>query len=484
VASYAIHNFGCRASAADGDAIAAQLDMALARPQQPLQENSGVNFDSTRGVHPDGHHPGVVIVNTCSVTAQAERSARALIRRTHREHPDARILVTGCYAQRDPATLQSLPGVSVVVGNSHKSSVAGLALQSMARPSIEAGFVPLASLLHTPYPLRPFAGEHADASVLPVLPQSARRTRPILKVQDGCGNRCSFCIIPETRGPSRSISLRESVAATEAFVTKGGQELVLSGINLGRWGRDLVDSSSYSHQLVLADLVRALLEETSLPRLRISSVEPMDWTPDLLALFARYATGNAPRLAPHAHLPLQSGADTTLRRMHRRYRPWHYAEKVQHLRSLMPHAAIGADIMVGFPGETDRQFAESLAFVEAQPFTYLHLFRFSPRARTAAEAWHTATPVSPAKVSAGMRALQALADAKHSAFIRSMLGHTLSSVTLRDNTALTANFLSVEIPFNVAPNTLLPLRIASIEGASSGGQRDLRITGIPEVSAQ
>lgn len=457
VSLYTIHNFGCRASAADGDAIADDLDAAL----QAARQASAPGEDEA-GTQSSPHaNPKVVIVNTCAVTAQAERSARAFIRRTHREHPGARILVTGCYAQRDPASLQSMPGVSAVIGNSHKHQTASIALQALGADQDSArttpGFVPVSALLHTPFSQLPYASEHA----LP-LSTGSRRTRPILKVQDGCSNRCSFCVIPETRGPSRSVPLADALAATHRFAANGGKELVLSGINLGRWGRDL-------GSLQLPDLVRALLEETSLPRLRISSVEPMDWSPALLALYARYATGGAPRLAPHAHLPLQSGADAVLRRMHRRYRPWHYAEKLQTIRAVLPEAAIGADVMVGFPGETEAEFEETQRFIESQPLTYLHLFPFSPRPRTTAQQLHAQAPVPPGQTRQHMHALEALSTQKQDAFRRTFLGKVLSAVTLRDGTAVTANFLSVQLGNSVAPNQLLPIHIASIQSGAVHG---------------
>jgi threonylcarbamoyladenosine tRNA methylthiotransferase MtaB len=421
-----------------------------------------------------------VIVNTCSVTAEAERTARAFLRRTHREHPEARILVTGCYAQRDPEALRVIKGVHAVIGNSHRASVASVAIQALTHSAPAPDFVPLAQLLHSAYPHTPFASEHADAISLPLALGSHTRTRPVLKVQDGCGNRCSFCVIPETRGPSRSVPLAQAIAAAQAFAGRGGQELVLSGINLGRWGRDL-DPATYGRR-TFADLVQALLEETSLPRLRISSVEPMDWTHELLALFARYSTGEHPRLAPHAHLPLQSGSDSILRRMHRRYRPWHYAQKLQQIRALLPHAAIGADVMVGFPGETDSLFAESLAFIQAQPLTYLHLFPFSPRPRTPAAGWHAANPVPAGTVATRTRALRQLAQDKGRAFAQGFVGQALSALSLQDNTALTANFLSVLLPAHTKPNQMLSLRIASIQeqGTAAHTGQAVRLTGSPE----
>ncbi len=422
--SYYVHSLGCRASGADGDAVAAALERDGLRPAA-LAEADGL------------------VLNTCAVTAEAERTARAWVRRAGRTNPGARIVVTGCYAQRAPGELAALHGVHAVVGNSHKALV----------PTVASGnFVPVGAL-HRPFTSiahAAFAAEHD----LPLLaPGGTRRTRPVLKAQDGCGNRCAFCVIPETRGPSRSVPLDRAVAAARAFAEGGGQELVLSGINLGRWGRDLRPART------LAELVRALLEQTALPRLRLSSVEPMDWTPELLGLFAAYAGGEHPRLAPHAHLPLQSGADATLRAMHRRYRPWHYAEKLGALRRMLPDAALGADVMVGFPGETEALFQESLAFVEAMPLNYLHIFPFSARPGTPA---FGLPPVPPAAARERAAAMDALASAKKEAFLRRFLGRTLSAITLSDGTAMTANFLSVRLQTPAAANRLVRVRMASI----------------------
>jgi threonylcarbamoyladenosine tRNA methylthiotransferase MtaB len=421
VAEYHVENFGCRSSRSDGEAIASDL--------------------RRRGLHPatDFSSANVVVVNTCSVTAEADSTARAFIRRVHRTNPDAKIFVTGCYAQRAPEELAALNGVSAVVGNSHKSLVAA----SIVEPP---GFVPLAKLVNNVLIFVDENFAHADLATLPFA-EDAEQTRPNLKVQDGCANRCSFCIIPETRGASRSVSLEACLVSVRRFVERGGQELVLSGINLGRWGRDLTPAMRF------VDLVGAILERTVLPRLRLSSIEPMDWTPELLGLFTAYAG----RIARHAHLPLQSGSDTILRRMYRRYRPWHYAEKLEAIRRLLPEAAIGADVMVGFPGETDALFQESYDFIAAQPFTYLHLFPFSARPGTSAAELHRLQPVPARAVEERMKALRALAAEKNEAFRRGFLGRELSVVTLNGDDsgttpALSDNFIKVEIATVCPPN--------------------------------
>jgi threonylcarbamoyladenosine tRNA methylthiotransferase MtaB len=448
VEAYHVESFGCRASRSDGEAIAAGL--------------------RSRGLFeaPSPDSANIIILNTCSVTAEADRAARAFIRHVRRLNPRARIVVTGCYAQRAPHEVAALEGVDAVIGNSHKAIVPQISIESAKNatrnrlnPLDLHRLAPLSTLAKSPAQVfvdQTFA--HSELATLPFAPD-AHQTRPNLKVQDGCNNRCSFCIIPATRGPSRSVPLNTCLEDVCRFVDAGGQELVLSGINLGRWGRDLTPSQNF------IDLVAAILSKTDLPRLRLSSIEPMDWTPDLLALFREFAGGTNPRLAPHAHLPLQSGSDTILRKMHRRYRPWHYAERTAAIRAALPDAAIGADVMVGFPGETDASFEESYRFIAAQPFTYLHLFPFSPRPGTPGWDLHRDHAVPHGAVAQRMALLRSLANEKSRAFRKKFVDRTLSVVTLEGSTAtqtpaLSANFLKVEISTAIPANRMVAARIS------------------------
>jgi len=281
----------------------------------------------------------------------------------------------------------------------------------------------------------------------------------------------------------------------ESFVAAGGKELVLSGINLGGWGRDAADQTEvlWSPTLsaeksgkdgareicgtggvglvrrTLAGLVREILEKTALPRLRLSSIEPMDWNDELIALMGGFG-GN--RLARHAHLPLQSGSDAVLRRMHRRYRPWHYAEKVDALlRAVGPELTLGADVMVGFPGESDGEFEETVAFLRALPFGYLHLFPFSARPGTRGWELHSAAQVAPAVVEERMAILRALAAEKSAAHRRRFVGRALEAITLHtpaaiagrgSTSALTENFLPVEIAGRFRANELLRVQVTGL----------------------
>jgi threonylcarbamoyladenosine tRNA methylthiotransferase MtaB len=450
VSSYFVHNFGCRATQADGAALERRL---LSAGMECAEESSRAD---------------VVVLNSCTVTASADRDLRAAIRRIHRQNPDCRILVTGCYAQRAPEELAHLPGVSWVVGNSHKHQVAGILADACTGAAHHDSLVPLHALRKSPdHPItnQPMVlvGDifaHTELLAAPVFEArtQSEKTRPNLKVQDGCDNRCSFCVIPSVRGQSRSLPRAEVLREVRTLVEAGYREVVISGINLGRWGRD------FERQQRFEELVRAILEETSLERLRLSSVEPMDWSDELIEMMA-----DSPRLAKHVHAPLQSGSDRLLRAMHRKYRPWHYAERIRKVRAKMPLAAIGADVMVGFPGETDALFEESQAFIASLPFTYLHVFTFSARPGTPAATLPGQVPVQVARER--NRVLRELAEAKNLEFRESLVGQTLHAITLSEGhagstEALTDNYLKLRLTGRHLANRWMQVRV---DGLSADG---------------
>jgi threonylcarbamoyladenosine tRNA methylthiotransferase MtaB len=303
-------------------------------------------------------------------------------------------------------------------------------------------------------------------------------------VQDGCDNRCSFCVIPSVRGHSRSLPLPQIIREVNALVAAGYREVVISGINLGRWGRDLAISPqlpalSKNHQPDFEGLVRTILSETSLEKLRISSVEPMDWSDELIALVA-----SSPRIAKHAHVPLQSGSDTVLRRMHRKYRPWHYREKIEKIRAAMPTAAIGADVMAGFPGETDAEFDATRRLIADLPFTYLHVFTYSARPGTPAAVMPNQVPVHVARERS--KILRDLAAEKKIAFMRSCVGKTVEAITLNaahngpdgDFTeALTDNYQKLHLKGRHDSNHWITVHIEEVEDGALVG--NLAITADP-----
>jgi threonylcarbamoyladenosine tRNA methylthiotransferase MtaB len=449
VASFYVENFGCRASQADGASLERQFgELGLTRASA-------------------SNAAQIVILNTCTVTASADQDARAAIRRIRRQNPECQIVVTGCYAQRAPQEIAALPGVSRVIGNSHKHELASLALatkESNQPPQTGSTtpFVPLSALTNSEQVANPspiyvsdiFA--HTELTAAPVFDAANERTRPNLKVQDGCDNRCSFCVIPYVRGQSRSLKLETVIDEVRGLVHSGYREVVISGINLGRWGRDL------GGKLRFEKLVEAILQRTTLEKLRISSVEPMDWSDELIAMMA-----TSPRIAKHAHVPMQSGSDRILRSMHRKYRPWHYRQKIEKIRAAMPTAAIGADVMVGFPGETEKDFAATAQMIEDLPFTYLHVFTYSPRPGTPAANMPEMVPVRVARDRNEI--LRTIIAGKKRAFIESFVGTTMEAITLRvsdaDRTdALTDNYLKLQLEGHQEPNRWVSAQIDAVQG--------------------
>ena len=510
VPGYYVENFGCRATQADGAALERQFEeRGMSRASTPAQAS-------------------VVVLNTCTVTAAADQDARSAIRRVRRRNPEAQIVVTGCYAQRAPEEIAALPGVSFVIGNSHKHQLVDLMLEKT--PVAETTFIPLASLtenreLRTENSI--FVSDifaHTELLAAPVFDAANERTRPNLKVQDGCDNRCSFCVIPYVRGQSRSLGLDRIIREVNGLLESGYRELVVSGINLGRWGRDrdlraqpsapsqnltsevrnprsdtqrLTPEAAFPNPRVgsrkagFEDLIRAILSETALEKLRISSVEPMDWTDELIFLVA-----SSPRIAKHAHVPMQSGSDAVLRRMHRKYRPWHYRAKIEKIRAAMPTAAIGADVMVGFPGETDSEFEATRRMIEDLPFTYLHVFTYSARPGTPAAEMANQVPVHIARQR--NRILRELAAEKKLSFMRGFIGKEIEAITLRScgvvapardvvdtnsaevetstsgfTEALTDNYLKLRLRGHHEPNRWLQARIDDVVDGALTGVRPL-----------
>lgn len=417
--TFHIQNFGCRATQADGAALEGLLE--------------------ARGLAAaEAHAADLVVLNTCTVTATADEDVRKSIHRAHRENPNARILVTGCYAQRSPEDLSRIPGVTWVVGNSHKTHIAEIVAP--------AGETPYHGMIHVGD-----IGAADEFLSAPVSDAFGDRTRPNLKIQDGCSNVCSFCIIPSVRGKSRSMPLGQVVEQVRGL-SRSYREIVMTGVNLGRWGRER--GLVAERRMRLADLLELLLRETDVERLRLSSVEPMDFSDDLLRLMSE-----SPRIAKHVHAPLQSGSDSVLKRMKRKYRARHYEDRMLRAHALMPDAAFGADVMTGFPGETDAEFAETHAFIERMPFTYLHVFTYSERPGTpAAELPQVPHPARKERT----RLLRALGEKKNREFRQRMVGRTLRAVTLDGGKALSENYLNIQLSRPRAANELVELAVGGL----------------------
>ncbi len=400
---------------------------------------------------PFGEAADVSIVNTCTVTHIADQQGRQLLRRARRSSPDGVVVAMGCYAQVAPGEVAAVPGVDLVLTSGKERIVAELEGRGFTLGDAEA----------------PSAG-HAGPDHLVPLPET--RVRQFVKVQDGCDDYCTYCIVPFARGHSLSRAADEIVAEVETLVGRGCREVVLTGVQIGAYGRDRY--AARGHELPppgvpLAALVRRLLAETSVSRVRISSIQPQDWPPDFLELF------DDPRLCRHLHLPLQAGCDATLRRMSRRYTTADFAQLVQRVRAHVPDIAITADMIVGFPGETDADHAESVAFARAMAFADVHVFRYSPRRGTAAS--RLARQVPPEVKQARSEELRGAVGELAAAYRQRFLGTTRSVLweeelapmphITRRWSGLTDNYLRVEAE---APDDRLG-RLDAVELAELAG---------------
>jgi threonylcarbamoyladenosine tRNA methylthiotransferase MtaB len=385
--TFAVTTLGCKVNQADSEAIGEQMSTAGFVQR---------DFNETADIY---------IVNTCTVTHLGDRSSRQMIAQAHRRHPDALLVVTGCYAELNPQAVSTLPGVNLVIGNSTKDSLVEtiqqrLQTQTAAQQesAVQASNRQSRSIALPVLPLdTQHIGSDGTLAFLPEEPEpqpdnllrlsslidqtstSERtnaglfsRTRVQMKVQDGCDNRCTYCIVPYVRGKSRSRSIDSVVEHVQRKVRAGFQEIVLTGIHLGDYHPE------DDEQRDLGDLIAALLQETAIPRIRVSSLEPEDFRLEWLELW------QDPRMCRHFHLPMQSGSDTILRRMARRYNSARYRTIITTAKQLIPGVAISTDIITGFPGETEEDFEQTYQMAQALEFAKMHVFRFSPRQGTPA----------------------------------------------------------------------------------------------------
>ena len=414
---FSILTFGCRVNQADSLAIEALLRRA-----------GGVQSASATA--------DVVVVNTCSVTCSADQGARQAIRRVARENPSARIVATGCYATRRPEELAALPGVARVVPNDSKH-VADAWLGGLCGPTTAERFG---------------AGEGACGSSLE--PGVQGRTAFTLRVQTGCEEACSYCIIPSTRGAGRSLPIEDVLREVGRIVDSGFKEVALTGVHLGSYGRDLSPAVS------LLDLLDALCRIPGDVTFRISSLEPMDCTARIVELVA----SSAGRFAPHFHLPLQHASDRMLQLMRRPYTLDYYRRLVDSIAARLPHASVGSDVIVGFPGETDDDFARTAEYVAAAPLSHLHVFPYSDRPGTAASGFEGKVP-GPVVRERGLR-LRTIGEELSRRFRASQIGTVRTALTIEDGTAVvTDNFLKVRIPAGEKRNTRLRVRL--LEGSAA-----------------
>ena len=377
----------------------------------------------------------VYIINTCSVTMLGEKKSRQLVRRAQRQNEAALIAVTGCYAQLAPEVLESLPGVRLVVGTRDRGRIVELVEEAAAGDGI----------------LRD-VGDIMAADTFEDIPlfSAPARTRAFLKIQEGCQNFCSFCIIPYTRGPLRSRSLASVRQEAGKLLSAGFQEIVLTGIHLGAYGRDLKSG------VTLVDAARTVLDFDELRRLRLGSLESIELSPELFALLK-----SDRRFARHLHLPLQAGADPILRAMNRPYNTAAFSRLLEKVREAAPGIAVSTDVIVGFPGETDELFQKSLSFVQRQGFARVHVFPYSRRPGTPAAARSDQVPGAVKKERA--RLMQAVADEIAAAYHAAFLGATVPVLfeTKKNGTAdgLTDTYIRVYTDTPVPLGEIVPVKL-------------------------
>lgn len=413
---YAVVTFGCRVNQADSLCIEDDLRARGASAAPPEEAD-------------------LVVVNTCSVTASADQAARQTIRRIARINPSVEIVVTGCYATRRPDEISALPNVIRVVHNTLKETLVDAVAEDAGLTTAQRfGF-----------------GDGACGCTLE--PGVAGRTALTLRVQTGCEERCSYCIIPSTRGASRSRLLSQVLGEIERAVQAGYKEIAITGVHLGSYGRDCGDSTS------LTVLIRALADVQGDVLFRISSLEPMDCTDDIVDLVA-----SSPRLAPHFHLPLQHGSDTMLRAMRRPYTARNYVRLIQRIKNVMPHAAIGSDIIVGFPGETPTDFAQMVGVLREIPLTHLHVFPYSDRPGT--DASRLRPKVEGITIRERAREIRAIGEQMARQFRQSQVGRTVRALTVDDGqSVVTENYLKLRLETARPRNEWVRLRV---DGDRSG----------------
>jgi threonylcarbamoyladenosine tRNA methylthiotransferase MtaB len=421
----AFHTLGCKLNFSESSALNRQLE-----------ENGFVSvaFQET---------PDVFVVNTCSVTENADKKCKKLVSQAKRINPDAYIAIIGCYAQLKPQEIANIPGVNVVLGAADKFRL----------PEVLKELTHTHTTLVKNTPIKEVNAFHQAWS-------AGDRTRSFLKVQDGCDYKCTFCTIPLARGSSRSDSIQNVLKNARQIADQGIQEIVLTGVNLGDFGKGGEED--------FFDLVRALDAQAAVPRIRISSIEPNLLHNDIIDFVA-----GSNIFMPHFHIPLQSGNNEMLSAMKRRYKRELYADRVAHIRSVMPHASIGVDVITGFPGESEVHFQDTWHFLEDLAASYFHVFTYSERENTLAASLPNPVPVQIRQERT--RRLISLSDKKKLAFYLSF-AHQEKSVLFEsedDNgkmSGFTDNYIRVEIPYSPElVNTIIPVRLESLtsEGVMS-----------------
>ncbi|MCD5969535.1 tRNA (N(6)-L-threonylcarbamoyladenosine(37)-C(2))-methylthiotransferase MtaB, partial [Riemerella anatipestifer] len=378
----AYHTLGCKLNFAETSTIARQLSDAGYQK---------VSFDDRADVY---------VINTCSVTENADRECKIHVKRAMKANPEGLVVIVGCYAQLKPEEISKIEGVDLVLGAKEKFNILSY-LEDLEKTHNE-GIVHSCEIEEADF----FIGSYSIGD----------RTRAFLKVQDGCDYKCTYCTIPLARGISRSDTIENVIKNAQEIAAKDIKEIVLTGVNIGDYGKGEFGNKKHEHTFL--DLITELDKVEGIERIRISSIEPNLLKNESIELVAK-----SKRFVPHFHIPLQSGSDELLKRMKRRYLTKLYRDRIDTIKSVMPNAAIGVDVIVGFPGETEERFLETYHFLNELPISYLHIFTYSERENTEAVAMDGVVPISERKKRNKM--LRILSEKKKMAFYQSQLGKTL-----------------------------------------------------------
>ncbi|MEM9921355.1 MAG: tRNA (N(6)-L-threonylcarbamoyladenosine(37)-C(2))-methylthiotransferase MtaB [Bacteroidota bacterium] len=405
----------------------------------------------------------IYVINTCSVTDFADRKCRQIVRRALRNTPEAFVVVVGCYAQLKPKEIADIPGVDLVLGAAEKFRILDYVDDLSKAPG--KGMVQ--------------AGEVQDAKTFVNAFSFGDRTRSFLKVQDGCNYKCTFCTIPLARGRSRSDTIENAVQNAVQIAAKGVQEIVLTGVNIGDFGEgtEVIEGARPKKEALFIDLIQELDEVAGIERFRISSIEPNLCTNEIIEFVA-----HSKRFVPHFHMPLQSGNNKQLRQMRRRYKRELYVDRVASIRRLLPHACIGVDVIVGFPGETEEDFLETYRFINELDITYLHVFTYSERPNTAAAEMDGKVPMGERRRRNEM--LRILSEKKRRLFYERFVGQT-GEVLFENSkeeglmTGFTKNYVKIETA--LVPEMINKVGVVELTSINSRGHVDARLVGVPEL---
>ncbi len=422
----AFHTLGCKLNFSETSSI-----------RRMFEDGGYQSVDFTDGAD-------IYIINTCSVTDFADRKCRYEVRRALKHAPEAKVVIIGCYAQLKPKEIAEIPGVDLVLGAKEKFNILSY----------------IDDIGHTPGKGWIKAGEINEVNTFIGSYSIGDRTRSFLKVQDGCDYKCSFCTIPQARGKSRSDTIDNVIKNATAIAESGIKEIVLTGINLGDFGNgtEIIEGLKPQKEGLFIDLIRELDKVEGIERIRISSIEPNLLTDEIISFVAQ-----SKRFLPHFHIPLQSGSDNILRAMRRRYKKSLYASRISKIRELMPHASIGVDVIVGFPGETEEAFMETFEFLHELEVSYFHVFTYSERNNTWAADMDD--PVDMGVRKERNRRLRILSEKKRNQFYKEHTGD-VRTILVEDKleggnyTGYTDNYIKVSVPFAEAkPNQLIQARL-------------------------